>query len=181
MKKLMGTSFLGLGIGIFCVIFSIHYSGNLKSFMNLPSILIIIGGTVGALILAFPFERLKTLGSVIARAFRKNRIDLQKDIQTLLEISEFAKKNGTLALENVAKQYDNDEFLQKRLYLLADGLAEDMLIATMQNDIYFAQKRHRQGYAMVDLIASSVTSLGLMGTYIGLIPMLEHLEEACGD
>jgi chemotaxis protein MotA len=177
MKKLMASSFLGLGIGIFCVIYSIHYSGNLRSFMNLPSFLIIAGGTAGALILAFPFERLKTLGSVIARAFKKDHIDLQKDIETILELSEFAKKNGTLALENLAKQYDNDEFLQKGIYLLADGLAEDMLIASMQNDIYFAQKRHKQGHAMIDLIASSVTSLGLMGTYIGLIPMLEHLED----
>ena len=123
--------------------------------MNLPSFLIIAGGTAGALILAFPFERLKTLGSVIARAFKKDHIDLQKDIETILELSEFAKKNGTLALEN--------------------SLSSN--IASMQNDIYFAQKRHKQGHAMIDLIASSVTSLGLMGTYIGLIPMLEHLED----
>lgn len=177
MKRLSISTIIGLGIGVLCVISGIYQAGSFRSFYNLPSIFIIIGGTTGAVITSFPPKQLKTLGAVIRKGFRKERVDFSKDIQTIVEISTYARSKGTLALEDLADQYASDPFLRKGILLIADGVSKESLVSSLKTEIYYMKKRHQSGHAMMDMIADSVTSLGLLGTYVGLIPMLEHLED----
>ncbi|HBM81308.1 MAG TPA: motility protein A, partial [Clostridiaceae bacterium] len=71
----------------------------------------------------------------------------------------------------------DDKFLKKGILLIIDGADKDQLRETLETEIYFMQQRHQKGHAMLDMIASTVTSLGLLGTYIGLIPMLVKLDD----
>lgn len=168
---------IGLAIGIICVVCSIMLSGDFSSFLNWPSVFITIGGTLGAMIVAFPVNRLKTLGAVMKKSFTKEAYNLEKDIQTIVSISNAIRKEGVLKLEETIDKYTKDEFLKKGIMLLVDGTDRDFLKATMHREIYRAQKRHQKGYQMVDMIAATAPSLGLLGTYIGLIPMLQNLED----
>lgn len=177
MKKPAISTAAGLLIGIVCIAYSIKMSGDLSMFLNWPSVFITIGGTLGVIVVSFPPHRLKTLGKVMRRAFKKDNYDLAGDIQTIIKLSEIARKKGTLALEDTASAYADDPFMQKGILMIADGVDEETLQASLMSEIYFMQKRHQKGYAMLDMIASTTTSLGLLGTYIGLIPMLTHLED----
>lgn len=168
---------IGLAIGIICVVCSIMLSGDFSSFLNWPSVFITIGGTLGAMIVAFPVNRLKTLGAVMKKSFTKEAYNLEKDIQTIVSISNAIRKEGVLKLEETIDKYTKDEFLKKGIMLLVDGTDREFLKATMHREIYRAQKRHQKGYQMVDMIAATAPSLGLLGTYIGLIPMLQNLED----
>ncbi len=171
------STLIGLAIGIACVICSIMLSGDFRSFLNWPSVFITVGGTLGAMIVAFPVNRLKTLGKVMKKSFVKETYNLDKDIQTIVSLSNTIRKDGVLKLEDSVDKYTKDEFLKKGIMLLVDGTDRDFLKTTLHREIYRTQKRHQKGYQMVDMIAATAPSLGLLGTYIGLIPMLQNLED----
>jgi len=177
MRRISKLALVGFAIGIINILYSIKLSGDLSTFLNWPSVFITIGGTLGAVVVSFPWKRLKTLGAVMKKAFVNDKYDLKKDIDTIVALSEVFRREGLLALEEVIDQYTDDEFLKKGVLLLVDGADKDQLRTLLQSEIYFTQQRHRKGHAMLDMIASTAPSLGLLGTYIGLIPMLQNLED----
>ncbi len=171
------STLIGFAIGIACVICSIMLSGDFRSFLNWPSVFITVGGTLGAMVVAFPVERLKTLGAVMKKSFTKQSFNLDKDIQTIVTLSNTVRKDGVLKLEDSIDKYTKDDFLKKGIMLLVDGAERDFLKTTMQREIYRTHKRHQKGYQMIDMIAATAPALGLLGTYIGLIPMLQNLDD----
>ncbi len=171
------STLIGFAIGITCIICSITLSGNFSSFLNWPSVFITVGGTTGAMVVAFPVKRLKTLGAVMKKSFTKENNNLDKDIQTIVTLSNTVRKDGVLKLEDSIDKYTKDEFLKKGIMLLVDGAERDFLKTTMQREIYRTRKRHQQGCQMIEMIAATAPSLGLLGTYIGLIPMLQNLDD----
>lgn len=177
MKRFSVSTLIGLGIGLFCVVSGIYGAGHLSSFVNFPSIFIICGGSAGALITSFPMRQLKTLGSVMWKGFKREKTDFEKDIQIIVDAATIARTKGILALEEVAQQHRDDHFLSKGIQLVADGTKKESVVKILKTEIFYLKKRHQDGHAMLDMLADSVTSLGLLGTYIGLIPMLENLED----
>ena len=165
------SAFIGLGGGIFCVVQAIVEAGRPDLFWNAPSFFIIIGGTTAAMILGFQLNDLKTLPSVIKQAFIQDKSDMSEDINTLVQLDIMARKSGLLALEKYGEE-SSDHFLKKGIALLVDGTHRDDLEALMLGEIQQSQKRHRIGISMVSKIASLAPALGLVGTYVGLIPML---------
>ncbi|WP_312445846.1 OmpA family protein [Lacrimispora sp.] len=91
---------IGLVFGASLIVGSVFVSGHADLFWNIPSAFIIFGGTIGATIMAFPPQRLKTIGTVIKKAFSKAQFDLRTDIATLVRCAEISRKDGLLALEN---------------------------------------------------------------------------------
>lgn len=170
------TTWFGLIGGIACVAIAIAEAGNLSLFVNIPSLLIIVGGTICVLVMSFPFSTLKTIGAVIKEAFTQYKYAPMDDINTLMELSEKARREGLLALENYSETSD-DEFLKRGLSLLADGVDREALEASMLSAIHHTQKRHRSGASMISMIASVAPGLGLVGTYVGLIPMLVDMRD----
>ena len=177
MPKFSKSTLVGYAVGIFCIVYSIKLAGNGRTFLDWTSVFITIGGTLGAVIVSFPVDRLKMLGPVMKKAFHKEPYDLKKDIDTIVSLGEVARKEGPLALEDTAEEYKDDEFLRKGILLIVDGTDKEQLRSSMETEIYFMQQRHQKGHAMLDMIATTATSLGLLGTYIGLIPMLVNLED----
>lgn len=171
------STFIGLIIGIAFIFGSILVSGQTSLFWNLPSAFIIFGGTIAAVIVAFPPKRLKTLVPVIRRAFVKDKHDTKEDILALVSLAEIARKEGLLALENIVSQYTEDDFLKKGIQLIVDGADEEQLRNSLEGATYFMKQRHKKGAAMVNMIATTAPALGLLGTYVGLIPMLNNLDD----
>lgn len=164
-------------IGLSCVVVSILMAGNARTFLNWPSVFITVGGTLGATVVSFPMDRLKTLGSVIRKAFTREKYDTEADIDTIVALAEIARRKGLLALEDYVNQSVDDEFLKRGVYLIIDGADEERLRATLEAETYFMQQRHKNGYGMLDMITTTAPSLALLGTYIGLIPMLVNLDD----
>jgi chemotaxis protein MotA len=171
------STWIGLIIGVGCIAISIMASGDIRTFLNLPSFCITIGGTVGAVVLSFPVDRLKTLRPVMKKAFINEKFDVEKDIDTIVSLAEITRKEGFLALEDTVDEITDDKFLKEGIMLIIDGADKDQLMESLQTEIYFMKQRHKKGWEMLDMIGSEVTSLGLVGTYVGLIPMLINLED----
>lgn len=177
MFKSKNTTLLGLVIGVSFVVGAIIVTGEPSLFWNLPSAFIIFGGTLGAVIVAFPPKRLKTFIPVIKRSFQKDRFDYKADILTILKFAEVSRKEGLLALEDFIDEYTNDEFLKRGIRLIVDGADESTLRNLLAGSTYFMKQRHQKGANMLDMIAATSPALGLLGTYVGLIPMLNNLDD----
>jgi chemotaxis protein MotA len=178
MFKFISSTLIGLVFGASLIVGSVFVSGHADLFWNIPSAFIIFGGTIGATIMAFPPQRLKTIGTVIKKAFSKAQFDLRTDIATLVRCAEISRKDGLLALENYLDDLTDDAFLKQGIQFIIDGADEEQLRNLLEGSTYFMKQRHQKGAAMLDMIAATAPALGLLGTYVGLIPMLNNLDDA---
>lgn len=177
MSKLGKSTLIGLSISLAFVVGSVIATGQPESFWNLPSFFIICGGTFGSVVIAFPPQRLKTLGTVMKRAFVKDKHDIKEDIEAMVKLAEIARREGLLALEDYVEEYTEDPVIKKGIQLIVDGANEDQLRNLLAGATYFMKQRHQKGAAMLDMIAATAPALGLLGTYVGLIPMLNNLDD----
>ncbi len=177
MKKISFTTLLGFLLGLGFIAAAMLESHQIELFWNLPSVYMILGGTFATLITVFPPARLKLFFPTMKRAFVHNKIDLRQDIEDIVELSKEVRSKGLMVLENLAQQHTDDKFLYEALLLMADGVNSEELKEHMEGVIYFTKKRHSKSAAMVDMVAAVAPSLGLVGTYVGLIPMLSNLDD----
>lgn len=177
MAKMGKSTLIGLLGGIAFIVGSLFASGHADYFWNLPSAFITIGGTLASVVMSFPPKRLKTIGKVMKRPFIKDRHDIKEDIFALGVLAEVSRREGLLALDDAIDQYTDDDFIKRGIRLIVDGADEDQLRAALEGATYFMKQRHKKGAAMIDMIASTAPALGLLGTYVGLIPMLNNLDD----
>lgn len=173
------TTITGLIAGFSFIIISILISkgAELKSFLDWPSVLIVFGGTIASIFVAYPGKALKSLGIVYRTAFKKKQIDLYADIDLIIEIANIARREGLLALEDAVSDIDNP-FLKKGVMLIVDGADPEFVKNVMDAEIYFIQDRHAQGQAVIDSMTAYAPAYGMIGTLIGLINMLKNLNDS---
>ena len=176
-SKLGFSTLVGLILGVSFVFGAIAESGHFDYFWNLPSFFITIGGTFASVIMAYPPSNLKTLLPVMRSAFVKDQTDPQKDIETIVQISKEVRSNGILVIEEIVNRIEDDKFLKEALLLIADGINEEDLRNRLEGVLYFTKQRHNKGIGMLNMIAATAPALGLVGTYVGLIPMLHSLDD----
>lgn len=177
-RKILGISTLvGLLINLGFMLSGVVSTRQPELFWNTPSFFIIIGGTLGAFVTAFPPDRLKTFGSVLKKAFTKNDFNIKEDISNLINLSEVSRREGLLALDDHLDEYFDDDFIKKGIMLIVDGADEEMLRNQLEGATYFMKKRHQKGASMLDMLAITAPALGLVGTYVGLIPMLTNVND----
>ncbi len=170
------TTITGLLFGSACIVISILLDGVLKSFFDVPSIFITIGGTIASTIISYPGEALKSLPTIFGNAFKRKKIDLQQDIEMIIDIANIARKEGLLALEEAVEKMDNP-FLKKGIMLVVDGGDPELVKSVMEAEIYFIQDRHSKAQAIIDSMAGYAPAYGMIGTLIGLINMLRKLDD----
>ena len=170
------TTIIGLAAGVGCIVVSILISegASLGSFLDAPSVLITVGGTIASTIVAYPAKSLKTLGKTLRTAFKSNKTDLYAEVETIIGIANTARREGLLALENSLSKI-TDPFMKKGIMLIVDGTDPEFVKAVMEAEIYFIQDRHAQGQAVIDAMAAYAPAYGMIGTLIGLINMLKSL------
>jgi chemotaxis protein MotA len=170
------ASIIGLSLSIIVVIWGMVMGGDVKAFVDIPSILIVLGGTLGAAMLANPIERTKNLPQILKHAFTSEQIDMIGLIQTLVSFAEKARREGLLALEEDASQLD-DEFMRKSIQLVVDGTDPELVKSILDTEIGLLEERHSSNKGYIDSIAELGPAFGMLGTLIGLIQMLGNLSD----
>ena len=170
------STIIGIVAGFFFICISILFNGELGSFLNWPSVLIVFGGTFAATVVAYPSTILRSLVDVYKNAFKKKDIDLHKDINLIISIANIARKEGLLALENSIEEME-DPFLKKGIMLIVDGADTELVKSVLNTEVYFIQERHTQGQAVINSMATYAPAFGMAGTLIGLINMLKDLSD----
>jgi chemotaxis protein MotA len=166
----------GIVAGIGLVLISILMNSGLSLFWSAPSAMIVIGGTMAAIFIAFPMnEVLKVMGLFI-RVFMVKKSDHYQLIESMVDVCNVARKGGVLAIESKLKDIDN-EFLKKGLEMTVDGKDEATVNALLKREIKQIQKSHKDGWEIFNQMGAFAPAFGMVGTLIGLIQMLADLSD----
>jgi len=170
------ASIIGVVLGIVLVMGSILLGSGLGIFINAPSLLIVMGGTIAATLIAYPLKDALTVVGVTMKVFMFKIEDTEKLIEQLVTISEKARKNGLLSIEGDIADI-KDPFFAKALQMTVDGVKTVDMMAIMQKQINLAQKEHKTGYSMFSSMGAYAPAFGMVGTLIGLVQMLANLDD----
>jgi len=170
------TSLLGLLAGTAFLVYGIYISGEMGNFYDLPSIYITVGGTIGALLISYPFSRILTMPKLFWKVLFPRRLDMKAAIDQIIELASIARREGILALENRAMEM-NDPFLRKGIFLVVDGTESELVRNILETELAYLEERHKHGQEMFESGATFAPAFGMIGTLIGLVNMLKHLSE----
>jgi chemotaxis protein MotA len=166
--------------GIVCafglVLFAIALGGGFFTFFDLQSALIVIGGTVGATLVHYPLPDLaRALGS-LSTAFYPDRHSATHRLHRIIELANRYRSLGALSLQDEAFR-EHDPFLKKCIELIVDGMPVNDAREMMETELTFISDRHRRAAQIFQSMGSIAPAMGLIGTLIGLVQMLQRLED----
>ncbi|MGI6783807.1 MAG: motility protein A [Aminivibrio sp.] len=170
------STVIGLTVCLILVVGGVVAGGEGGAFVDFDSILIVFGGTAGALMMSNPPDRLKSFFKIIKMAFTGGSPDLVSQVQTIVSFAEKARREGLLALEADAAELEN-EFLKKSIQLVVDGTDPELVKAILDTEIGILEGRHSGNKALFDSVAELGPAFGMLGTVIGLITMLGNLAD----
>ncbi|MGB4589248.1 MAG: motility protein A [Clostridiaceae bacterium] len=176
MKKSF-TSLIGLGIGAVCIVWSILISGDIRSFWDIPSVVITLGGSFCALLISFPASELMKLPKILSMLVKKPENDRLRVIMSFTELAKKARRDGLLALENDISTMD-DEFMVSGLQMVIDGIDTEAIREIMTLKMESIENRHRLGQSIFSKWGELAPAYGMLGTLIGLIVMLANMQDA---
>lgn len=171
------STIIGLVSGIVFMLLSIVLSGaKLGGFVDIPSVMIVIGGTVAAMLISNPLQNFLASLKTAKHAFSNKETDPSAIIAQINELAYAARKEGLLALEEMGQAME-DPFLQKGIMLMVDGTDSELLRSILETELSFIESRHKDHQKFWDAIAELAPGWGMIGTLIGLIAMLADLED----
>lgn len=170
------STIIGLLLGLVFIIGGILSSGEIKAYIDIPSIIIVLGGTIASTLASFPMEDFLKTSKVIKKAFSYEKISPDDVIQEIISLANVARKEGLLSLEEYAEKLE-DEFLQKGIMLVVDGTDPELVRNIMETELVFLEERHTEGQNIFETMGTYAPAFGMIGTLIGLINMLRHLDD----
>lgn len=169
------ASFVGIVAGVVLYTVAIAMGGDLVAFWDLPSLLIVVGGTLAAIMVNYPMGQVLSLPKVFGKVFFKKIMVSAEVIQILVRFAEKARREGLLALEEEALTLD-DDFLRKGIQLVVDGTDPELVRNVLETELVFLEDRHKSSQSMFLTMGSLAPAFGMVGTLIGLIVMLRELD-----
>lgn len=172
------ATIIGLGLALVMVGFGLFSSsgGNFTMFVNIPSVVITIGGALASTLVSFRFEQIMKSMKLFQIAMRQKLPSPQEIVGSLVSLAEKARKEGLLALEEEAERVQ-DPFFQRGIQLVVDGTDPQLLKNILETELLFLQERHKEGRGIFEAMASFAPAFGLIGTLIGLVAMLVNLDD----
>ncbi|MEE9343654.1 MAG: flagellar motor protein PomA [Gammaproteobacteria bacterium] len=143
-------------------------------FVNIPSILIVIGGTIFAVLIKFSIGQFLGSFKVAGKAFFNKTDDQSKLIEEGVALANIARKEGVLGLEG---QEISNEFLQRGISYCVDGHEPEFVQRMLSKDINLTIERHELGKAIFKSIGDMAPAMGMIGTLIGLVQMLSAMDD----
>jgi chemotaxis protein MotA len=167
---------VGLVAGILLVIVTILMGGSPGIFVNIPSAIIVFGGTFSAVLINYPLGDVLSVIGTVKNAFFHKGTDPQGVIQKLVDFATVARREGILALESHAGE-SGDEFLEKSVQLAIDGTAPELIKDILTTELAFTEDRHGTGQSILTAAGAFAPAWGMIGTLIGLVQMLATMED----
>lgn len=176
------TFLIGLVGGLALIVWGIINGGELGHFIDLPSIMITIGGTIMTVISSYPPSILKAIPKHLKIVMNTKKFAPEEYIDKLVELAQVARKNGLLALETEIEQID-DPFFRQSLTMIVDSNDADKVREILENDLDCLSARHQTVAGMYERGAAIAPAFGMIGTLVGLVNMLKgmRIEEGTGD
>ncbi len=166
------ASFIGIISGLFLIISAIVIGGGIDSFVNIPGLMIVLGGTVAATLITFQMKDVMSSIRAAIFVFSEQKKDSNDMVAIMVELCVLTRRQGLMSL---SKLDTDSDFLKKAANLIADGTKEELMRDTLSIEIESMKQRHFIIQDVFKKMALYSPSFGMLGTLIGLIQMLSEL------
>jgi|CXWL01.1.fsa_nt_gi chemotaxis protein MotA len=174
------SSLIGFLLAIILIVGSILIgSSPISAFIDIPSILIVFGGSIGAAMICFPIKSIIGMPRVMMKVFRSTPVDVKGMIVQIVSLAETARRDGLLALEGRLEEVTNP-FIKLGIQLAVDGTRPEVIEDILRTEIDAISGRHREGKAVMDQLGRFAPAYGMIGTLLGLIMMLSNMADPSG-
>ncbi len=167
---------IGTVLSFGLVVAAILTGSSLMIFISVPSALIVIGGTIGAALVNYPLSYVIGVIGVIKNTLFSNLETPASVIDKFKDYANRARREGILSLEPLLKEID-DDYMRKGLQLTVDGLEPQTIQEIMETEISYLQERHETGADVVAVLGTMAPAMGMIGTVIGLVQMLQTMSD----
>ena len=167
---------IGIASGLGLVMVSMLMGGGIGPFIDIPSLVMVLGGTVAATMVNFQFEDVMGLMKVTQKLIKTEPMTPQKYIEQIVSISKKARTNGLLAIEEDLEKVDQD-FMKVTLQHVVNGTEAEDLEKIMRAELAIMTERHKMGQKIYMAMGTYAPAFGMVGTLVGLILMLQNLSD----
>jgi chemotaxis protein MotA len=168
---------IGIGGALACLLLAVLMEGgNPASLLNIPALLISIGGTIMATLASTNIEQAKRAPALVKKAFAGATLDHAGAIRQMVHLAERARRDGLLALEDDVEKMD-DAVAKKGMQLVVDGADSDLVRHILQSELDGMAQRHRANAHFFAMAGGFAPTLGIIGTVLSLVHVLENLSD----
>ncbi len=168
------ATLIGL-VGAFAfIIMAMDSSGGIAIFIDVPSVLIVMVGSLFVVMMKFNLKQFLGAVKIAAKAFMFKLDKPEELIEQSVTMADAARKGGFLALEEA--QISNS-FMQKAVDMLVDGHDGDVVREALEKDIQLTEERHKAGISIFKALGDVAPAMGMIGTLIGLVAMLSNMDD----
>lgn len=167
---------LGFGLMVFGMLNSSFGAAGIPFFLHLPSALITFGGTIGAVLASYSMKDFISGIKSIGLIFKAPNFDTVGIIKQIIDLSNVARKEGLLALEESANNLE-DPFTKKGIMLIVDGTDPELVRGILEAELLNIDARHQKNIGFWKQVGSMGPAWGMIGTLIGLVLMLQDLSD----
>lgn len=174
------ASLAGIAMGVVMVVFGIISSGGVSAignFIDIPSVIITIGGSITGTMACFKMPDFIAGIKSLTMSLKDPKYDVGEVITQIISLSNVARKEGLLALEEAANGIE-DPFLKKGIMLVVDGTDPELVRGIMETELACVEGRHKKVIGFWARWEALGPAWGMIGTLIGLVNMLKNLEDA---
>lgn len=171
------SSIIGLLLGSSLVVGSILIQGSLGLFLSMTSLLIVVGGVIASTMVNYSFQNIRESIRAITSLTSAQSVDLRTDMELLTMFARRVRTDGLLVLDSDIKHIKN-EFLENGLRLAVDGFKRESLDSILQDEIQSREKQIDTSINVLQSMAMYAPAFGMIGTVIGMILMLQNIDDA---
>jgi chemotaxis protein MotA len=167
------ASFVGILSGVGLIISAIVIGGDMHNFINIPGIMIVLGGTTATTLLTFQFEDVINAFRAAYFVFTQEKDDPNKMVGTMIKLCHISRRQGILELGEIKTK---SRFLKKACGLISDGSSEEVIRSALRTEIDSLKMRHLIVQDVFRKMGTYAPAFGMLGTLIGLIQMLSKMQ-----
>jgi chemotaxis protein MotA len=165
-----------LGFSLLVISIAISPGASFGAFIDYPSLMVVGGGSIGAVLVCFPLRSVLNLGNVFKHVFFNKPEDLPSLIEQIVSLAETARRDGLLALESRVDEITNP-FIVLGIQMAVDGTRPEVIEDILRTEMEAVGTRHQNGKKILDQMGRFAPAFGMIGTLLGLIIMLGNLDE----
>lgn len=171
------ATLVGLFSGFGLVGVAVWLGGSAAAFVSVPSMLIVLGGTLAVTLASFSWSEFIEAAAAVKRTVKSPTADPSAETVRVLRVAQAARQHGILPLQSVLPQLDDAELLAKGLMMVMDGMPEAQIDDFMRRELNTVSGRHARAASVLRKCAEVAPAMGLIGTMVGLVQMLGQLDD----
>ncbi len=168
------ATLIGIIVAWALIIATIALGSGALVFINGPSVMIVLGGTIAVVMMRFTLSQFLGAFKTAGKAFTNKSESAEELIASVVDLATVARKEGMLALEG---REINNPVLQTGIMMLVDGHEPGVVLKSLTTEMNETVARHGVGQAIFKAMGDAGPAMGMIGTLVGLVQMLSNMSD----